>query len=243
MATRLKKTVSYCDWKTWRWRRAGDNLQARLEETHARQQQAFLQDRTQADILKVRIATLEADLEDARSQLDSLVITSGKSGIVSLPMASDLPGRYVKRGDVIGHIVSKQGNSALVVVPQANIDMVRQKLKTIEVRLGSLPGETYRAEYLRELPQGTDQLPHRILGSGSGGLMAVDGRDESGRQLMSKVFLVEIGLPSDLSVNFLGHRVYVRFVHPEQTLGDRLLRKINQILLQPPFNGGTLEWA
>jgi len=121
--------------------------------------------------------------------------------------------------------------------------MVRQQLKTIEVRLGSQPGKTFTAEFLRELPQGTDRLPHRILGSGSGGLMAVDTRDESGRQLMSKVFLVEISLPPALSESYLGHRLYVRFIHPEKTLGKQLIHKFNQFLLQPPFNGGTLERA
>jgi len=220
-----------------------DSLLARLEESRARQQEAFLKDRTQADILKVKIAALEADLEDVQGQLNSLVIAGGKAGIVSLPMASDLPGRYVQRGDVIGHIVGQGGNSALVVVPQADVDMVRQQLKTIEVRLGSQPGKTFSAEFLRELPQGTDRLPHRILGSGSGGLMAVDTRDESGRQLMSKVFLFEISLPPDLSESYLGNRLYVRFMHPEETLGKQLMRKFNQLLLQPPFSSGTLARA
>jgi putative peptide zinc metalloprotease protein len=215
-----------------------ESLRAQLEETRARHQQAFLEDRTQADILKVKIAALEADLEDLHGQLDSLVIVGGKAGILSLPTASDLPGRYVERGDVIGHIVGQGGNSALVVVPQANIDMVRQRLEAIEVRLGSQPGKTFSADFLRELPQGTDRLPHRILGSASGGLMAVDARDESGTQLVSKVFMVEIGLPADLSENFLGNRLYVRFIHPEETLGKQLIRSFNQLLLQPPFNSG-----
>ena len=215
-----------------------ESLRAQLEETRARHQQAFLEDRTQADILKVRIAALEADLDDLNGQLDSLVVVGSKTGILSLPMASDLPGKYVQRGDVIGHIVGQGENSALVVVPQDDIDMVRQQLEAIEVRLGSQPGKTFRAEFLRELPQGTDRLPHRILGSASGGLMAVDARDESGRKLVSKVFIVEVGLPEDLSERFLGSRLYVRFIHPEETLGKQLIRRFNQLLLQPPFGNG-----
>ena len=214
-----------------------ESLRAQLAEIQARQQRAFLEDRTQADILKARISTLEADLADLLDQIDSLAVVGGKSGVLSLPVASDLPGKYVERGEVIGHIVGKGGNSALVVVPQTDIDMVRQHLETIEVRLGSQPGKTFNAEFLRELPQGTDRLPHRILGSGSGGLMAVDARDETGRLLMSKVFLVEIGLPADLSESYLGSRLHVRFIHPTETLGNQLKRKFNQLLLQPPFGG------
>ena len=220
-----------------------ESLRAQLEETRARQQQAFLEDRTQADILKVRINALEADLADLLDQIDSLVVVGDKDGVLSLPVASDLPGKYVKRGDVIGHIIGQGGNSALVVVPQSDIDMVRQHLETIEVRVGSHPGKTFSAEFLRELPQGTDRLPHRILGSGSGGLIAVDARDESGIQLMSKVFLVEIGLPAELSESHLGSRLYVRFIHPAETLGNQMIRKFNQLLLQPPFNSGRQAGA
>ena len=213
-----------------------ESLRARLAEMNARHQQAFLEDRTLADILKVKIVALEADLDDLTSQRDSLVIVAGKDGVLSLPVASDLPGKYVRRGDVIGHVVGQGGSSALVVVPQSDIDSVRQQLEAIEVRLGSQPGKTFSAEFLRELPQGTDRLPHRILGSASGGLMAVDARDQSGTQLVSKVFMVEIGLPADLPENFFGNRLYVRFIHPEETLGKQLVRRFNQLLLQPPFS-------
>ena len=215
------------------------SLQAQLDEIHARHQEAFLQDRTQADILKIKASTIEADIKDVQDQLESLEIVSATTGVASLPLASDLPGRYVRRGEVIGHIVAPTGSSALVVVPQDDIDRVRRQVKSIEVRLGSRPGETFIASSFRERPQGTDQLPHRMLGSGSGGFIAVDARDESGRQLLSKVFLVEVTLPPEIPGSYLGHRVYVRFIHEDESLGTRIARKLNQLLLLPPFNGGV----
>ena len=94
------------------------------------------------------------------------------------------------------------------------------------------PGETYHAEFLRELPQGTDRLPDRMLAAS--GQVTVDNRDASGTQLLSNVFLVEITLPR-LSGNYLGQRLYVRFAHPAEPLGKRLLRRLDQFMLQAPF--------
>ncbi len=212
-----------------------DMLVAKLEETRARQQLVFLQDRSQADILKIKVSAIEADIRDVEEQLESLKIVSATTGVVSLPMASDLLGKYVNRGDVIGYVAGPGRVSALVVIPQLDIDAVRRQLNSIEVRLSSRPTETFVGEFLRELPQGTDRLPNRMLGSGSGGQMAVDARDASGMQLLSNIFLVEIALPLGRPENYLGQRIYVRFVHQDESLGNRLVRRFNQFLLQSPF--------
>ena len=212
-----------------------DTLLAQLEETRARQQEVFLQDRSQADILKIKVSTIEADIRDTEEQLNSLKVVSATAGVVSLPMASDLLGRYVNRGEVIGYVAGPSQVSALVVIPQLDIDAVRRNMKSIEVRFSSRPAETFIAEFLRELPQGTDRLPNRKLGSGAGGQVAVDTRDATGRQSMSNIFLVEIALPQEISGSYLGQRIYVRFVHQSESLGNRLLRRANQLMLQAPF--------
>ena len=218
-----------------------DTLMAKLKETRARQKQVFLQDRSQADILKIKVSNIEADLEDVQEQLKSLEISSATTGVISLPMASDLPGRFIKRGELIGYVAGQNQTSALVVISQLDIDAVRRKTKSIELKLSSRPSETYKAEFLRELPLGTDQLPNRRLGSGAGGEVAVDSRDEAGVQVLSNVFLVEIGLPLKLSGNFLGQRIYVRFSHQKESLGNRLLRRFDQVMLQAPYFQTVLD--
>ncbi|MCP4389844.1 MAG: hypothetical protein GY802_16235 [Gammaproteobacteria bacterium] len=210
-----------------------NGLLARLEETRARQQQVFLQDRSQSDILKVKVSALEADIRDVQEQLESLKVVSATDGLVSLPTANDLPGRYVSRGDVIGYVAGPGQASALVVIPQLDIDTVRRDMQAIEVRMSSQPAETLNAAFLRELPQGTDRLPNRMLGSA--GQVVLDTRDASGIQLLSNIFLVEIALPLRMSGNYLGQRIYVRFVHQSESLGNRLLRRLDQVMLQAPF--------
>ncbi len=212
-----------------------DILLARLEEAHARLKEKMLQERNEAEIIKVKISSIETEIKDVNEQLKSLNITSTTSGIVYLPLASDLPGKYVKRGEIIGYIVDLSQVSARVVIPQSAIDDVQHETQSIYVRLRSRPDEILLAKFLRKLPQATDQLPSRLLGSGAGGEVAVDFRDESGVQTISNIFEVEISLPLRNSGNYLGQRVYVRFIHQRESLGSQLLHRLNLLLLQAPF--------
>ncbi|MCG6938873.1 MAG: efflux RND transporter periplasmic adaptor subunit, partial [Gammaproteobacteria bacterium] len=210
-------------------------LLAKLEEFRARQKDIILQDRTQAEIIKFKIDSIEAELEDVKAQLNSLDITSMTRGLVFLPQASDLPGKYVKRGEVIGYIADLRQVSARVVIPQSRIDAVRHETQVISARLRSRPDEIITAQFLRVLPQATDRLPSRLLGSGAGGEVAVDFRDETGMQAISNIFEVEISLPIRNSGNYLGQRIYVRFSHQRESIGNQLLRKLKQLTLQAPF--------
>ena len=135
----------------------------------------------------------------------------------------------------MGYVVEQNAMTARVVVPQLNIDAVRTNTERIEVRLRSRPGESMQAEFLRELPLATDTLPNRLLGSGGGGEVAVDARDESGVRVMSNIFQVEISLPLNAAGNYLGQRIYVRFIHQRESLAKQWLRQLNHFLLQAPF--------
>lgn len=213
-----------------------DILMARLEEARARLKDMFLQDRTKSASLKARVSTLEAELEDIEAQIISLQVNTAAAGIVCLPLASDLPGRYVSRGEVIGYIADPDQVTARVVVHQSDIDQVRRQSRNIKVRLSSRPGETHTAQLIRELPQATDRLPSRLLGSGAGGDVAVDARDEKGVQTISNIFQVEIALPvKAASGKHLGQRIYVRFIHEPESLGNQMLSWLSQIMFQQPF--------
>ena len=210
-------------------------LLAKLKESTSHQNNVLLQDRMQADIAKSKVLALKAELENIQMQIENLNVKSFSHGVMSLPMINDLPGRYVKRGEVIGYVADLRQVSAKVVIPQSSIDAVRRDSGLIEVRLKSRADEILTAQLIRELPQMTDQLPSRSLGSGAGGDIAIDARDSSGVQAMSNIFQVEIALPMRNTGNYLGQRIYVRFIHNKESLGKQLLQRINQNLLDSPF--------
>jgi putative peptide zinc metalloprotease protein len=210
-------------------------LQARLEEARARQLDVILLDRTQAEILKSRVLALESELTDVEDQLHNLQLNSAIRGSLYLPGVADLPGRFVGRGEVVGYVADLRQLTAKVVIPQRLIDAVRSETQHIQVRFLSRPDEIISARFLRELPQATDRLPSRLLGTGGGGDIAIDVRDETGVQSIANTFQVEIALPVRSSGNYLGQTVLVRFIHPKKSLASQLLNIFDQFLLQEPF--------
>lgn len=210
-------------------------LEARLEETTVRQKEALLLDRTRADISKTKVLALNAELNDVQKQIENLKVRCPASGSVALPLIDDLPGRYIKRGEVIGYIADFRQVNGTVVIAQSDITAVREADTQISARFESRPDEILTASFLRELPQVTGKLPSRLLGTGAGGDIAVDTRDREGLQAMSNIYQVEIALPLRTTGNYLGQRIYVRFAHQPESISRRLLRRIKQRLLQAPF--------
>lgn len=209
-----------------------DILLARQQETVARHREVLIQDRKQAEIFKAQSAAIESELADLGQQIDSLQLNSVVPGLVSLPLSSDLPGRYVKRGEVIGYVANLSQVTAQVVISQSAIDSVRNDLVEIRVRLKSRPDEVIRAQLLREQPQVTDRLPSRLLGSGAGGNVSVDVSNQSGVKSIDNIFQLEIGLPIKATGIYLGQRVYVRFIHSQQSIGRQLLTRFEQLLMR-----------
>ncbi len=207
-------------------------LIAKREVLRAQQQEVFITDRTRSEILKNKALGIDAEITDVRRTLDQLVIRSPVAGTLSIPGLEDLPGRYLGKGDLLGYVVDLRRVSARVVVPQGHIDRLRSETSTIEVKLHSRPGETLKAEFIREIPKATDQLPSRLLGTQAGGEVAVDARDEAGVQALSNVFEVDIALPIKASGDYLGQRVLVRFEYGYESLGRRLYRPLRQFLFE-----------
>ena len=211
-----------------------DIVLARLEQARTEQRDVLIQDRTRSAILKAKVSAIEAEIEDVQTQLGSLSLASATPVVLSLLNASDLPGRYIKRGEVIGYVADLAQVSARVVITQADIDIVRNSTRDIKVRLRSRPDEVLTATFLRELPLATDRLPSRLLGSSAGGDISVDARDDVGVQTISNIFQIEITLPIKSSGNYLGQRIYVRFIHPHESAGHRLVNRLHRFALELP---------
>ncbi len=208
-----------------------DELLARLDETRARQKLTMLQDRNQAEIFRARITAIEAELRDVQNQLESLQLKSPRDGVVSWAGAEDLPGRYIRRGDIVGYVSDSTYMTARVVVSQTNIARVRRDTKNIQVRLKSHPERVLEARLIREQPQVSQHLPSRFLGSAGGGEIAIDVRDEKGLRTISSIYSLEIRLPSVPGM-FVGQRVYVRFNHTDASVGRRIVEYLNGMMLK-----------
>ncbi len=207
-------------------------LAARMQELNALYNTQILSDLVQAEITREEICQVEAELQDKRQQIDDLIIRSAAGGKIVIPMADDLAGKFLRRGELLGYVLNRSTMIARVVVNQADVDFVRQKTLDVKVRFPEKISLKMPAQLLREVPAATDQLPSRTLSQEGGGEIAIDPRDMQGIKAFQKVFLFDIVVPPPEALYNIGGRVYVRFDHGREPLVYRWYRSIRQLFLR-----------
>jgi len=206
-------------------------LAARLREFRARYDEQRAADRVKAAQFQEEIRYVEEDLARARAEQGALTVRSQAEGIFVLPAAADLPGRFVRRGELLGYTVNLERITVRAVIPQTSVDLVQQRTIGVEVRLSERIGETVPATVRREVPGASERLPSPALGLGGGGRVPVDPRDTQGVTAMERVFQIDLELPSTLPLLNVGGRAYVRFDHGWEPLAVQWARQVRQLFL------------
>jgi putative peptide zinc metalloprotease protein len=188
-------------------------------------------DRVQADITRQEIAVKEANLARTEERAEALNIRSGYGGVFLVPAAQDLPGHYAKRGDVLGYVIFQESRIARVIVAQDDIDLVRNKLTDVEVRLTNRPAATYRAKLVREVPAASDRLPSKAFTEAGGGRFVADPRDTGQVKTLQRTFQFDLELPAEAANTNFGSRVLVRFNHGREPLAWQAYRRLRQLFL------------
>jgi putative peptide zinc metalloprotease protein len=204
-------------------------LQHELAELEARYASERVNDLVNAEITREEIKNASGRLERARERSEQLTIRSPTKGTLVIPRWQDMPGRFLKQGDLIGYVIDPESVTVRAVVSQEQIDLVRQRTEAVDVRLAdnllvSLPGVVER-----EVPAATTELPSAALGPEGGGGIAVDPRDAEGRRSFQTLFQFEISVPAEQDTINVGGRAYVRFKHgyePIAAQGYRALRRL-----------------
>ncbi len=207
-------------------------LESRLRELKAVYDNQFVSNRVEANITREEIQQVAGELGDARQRAEDLTIRAASAGFFVAPMAPDLPGRFLQRGELVGYVLDRSTMLARVVVSQGDVDFVRQKTFDVKIRFPGRIAETHPAALLREVPAATDQLPSRTLSQEGGGEIAIDPRDTMGNKAFEKIFLFDIQLPPPAGFYNVGGRVYVRFDHGKEPIIQRWYRSIRQLFLK-----------
>lgn len=206
-------------------------LELRLKELSALYDSQLVNDRVKAEIVKEEIGIITAQLEDVHAREDELTISSTASGIFTVERPRDLPGRFLRRGDLVGYVLNRSETTARVVVLQTSVDLVRNRTGSVSVRLPENIAETIPAVVLREVPAATSSLPSLTLSQEGGGEIALDPRQVVGIKAFQKIFLFDIELPAYKGMYNVGGRIYVRFDHGREPLVWRWYRGLRQVFL------------
>lgn len=198
--------------------------------------------RTQVDaawgVSQARALQLEQEMNRELAALarlgeeaDRLTLRSKLEGTLLLDKPDDLPGRFLRKGDVVGYVRTGDPPLVRVVLPQADVDAVRLATRRVEVRMPQAIADIWPAQLRRSVPAATRQLPSAVLGGKGGGPTTVDPRDEKGLATVESVFEFELELPVQVPHEWLGSRVHVRFEHDAEPVGLRMLRALRRAFL------------
>lgn len=206
--------------------------QARLDEFEARLDAQRFEDRVQASITREDIARESAALARLQERADQLVARSGASGRFVIDRPDDLPGRYLRKGELVGYVAQEARTVIRVVVSQDDIALVRGGVALAEVRLPGQLATVHAARLAREVPAAREQLPSAALSSEGGGAIAADPRDPQGGKALASSFQFDLELPPEVTSASYGSRAYVRFTHPSEPLASQWYRRLRQTFLQ-----------
>jgi len=208
-----------------------DIYRSHLEELYAVYNAQPLQKRVKRKMLKDEIEKIKGDLHQAEEKSARLLIRSPARGSVVLIDARNLPGRFVKKGELLGYIVSEHRPTIRAVVSQADIGLVRERVTQIEVRLTERPAMSLRADLERIVPAADLNLPSAALGTGGGGIVAIDPIDPDRRRALQSLFQLDLTLPELVKDPHIGGRAYVRFEHGTMPLAMQWYRSLRQLII------------
>jgi putative peptide zinc metalloprotease protein len=215
-------------------------LQAQADLAAARLAALILQrgavghrDRVEAQMLDEEIAAAGAEQARLAAQIADLVVRSPRAGVLVLPDEPDLPGRFLRKGTLVGFVLDEADALTLrLAVNQDDVARVRDTLRRVEVVPAGWTVEPIPARLVRETPGGTLRLPTAALGTQGGGAIPVDPRDPDGLATLERYFEFELHLPPGTAEAFIGRRATVKLDHGFRPLGLQLWTALRQLFLR-----------
>lgn len=214
-------------------------LRLRVESLRwkVRELEIELREKSVESPLETKIAQVKLEEERARLRRElerqkDLDVIGQRAGVFSpvMPVA-DFDGRFVRKGELIGYLLPGESRTVRLLVPQADIELVRGSTLDVELMLASDTHQRGNTEVIREVPAGQYELPSLALAVSGGGKFAADPTDPQGRTALNRVFQFDVPLPETLHGAPFGSRVYVRFEHRPEPFGFQIYRRVRQLFL------------
>jgi len=210
---------------------AQEILQSQIAELEARLAAERFTDRAKAEITTMELGHAKAELATIQTRAERLIARSRADGTFAVTNPQDLPGRYIKEGQLIGYVLPAGSRIVRATVRQDDIDLVRSRLQQVSVKPSERLDTVIPARVVREVPAGRDELPSKALGGTAGGALPIDPRDPQGTKTLQRMFQFDIELLSDDVPAAFGSRAYVRFEHHWEPIGQQIWRRMRQLVL------------
>ncbi|RZI84758.1 MAG: biotin/lipoyl-binding protein [Rubrivivax sp.] len=168
-------------------------------------------DAAQSGKAQDELQRLQSELARLDEQIGQLQVRALGEGRLVLPREHDLPGRYLHRGDLLGHLLTRQPPTIRVAVREGDAVTLRQHPGTVSVRLSSLGSAPRPGTLVRDAVGATRQLPSAALSDRQGGDIQTDPQDEHQVNTVRPVVMMDVHMDQSASAERLGERAWVRF--------------------------------
>lgn len=213
--------------------------EARVQQLQAKYAAEWVTDRIAAEVTRFELNHEQATLAREQYRDAQHIVTAASDGSFNaVRPQQDMVGRYVKEGEILGYVTPASGRIARVVVPQADIGLVRDHLLDVRIRLADRHTDL-RSSVVRAVPAAGTSLPSQALTTANGGVITTDPRDTKTARAFERLFQFDVALPDSgppetteaLAASGFGSRVYVRFDFGWEPLGSMIYRRLRQGLL------------
>ncbi len=204
---------------------------AGLAQVQAQLRRAEVDAPAKAQALRDEQAARLARLADAESRVAALEVRPSVAGRWVPRAETELAGRYVRRGEVLGYVVSDASAVVRTAVTQEDMDLVRHRLRGVQVRLAQALAEPVPAQLARQVPGAGSELVSAALGTSGGGEIAVDPGKPGGTRTLKRVFDVQVEMARASPTAVFGDRAYVRFELAPAPLAWQWVLRLRQLFL------------
>jgi putative peptide zinc metalloprotease protein len=206
-------------------------LQARVDALDAERRARSAQDRVAARLADEQLRFAREELARGQQRAADLRIRAARAGLFVLRRPDDLPGRFVRKGEVLGHLVDFGRIAVRTVIAQEDVRLVQERSGRVAVRLAEQLDQEHEARVARLLPGASRELPSRALGASAGGAIAEDPRSLAAPLALEASYQLELELLAPLSLVNAGGRAYLRFELGSEPLAQQWLRRLRQLFL------------
>ena len=191
-------------------------------------------DLVQARLTSDQLTRAQATYDRAREQLNGLDVVATRVGRFVVPDAATLPGRFVRKGEIMGYVLGAGDIAVRTVVSQAELDVVRAQTTRVDVLLTERMDDVLPGRIVRETPSALDRSPAPALAPGGGGPMLADPASPGHDRPLDRWYEFDIALPEsgDGAVPRIGEHAAVRFDLGREPIAWRVVLWGRQLLLR-----------
>ncbi|NSL54498.1 PqqD family peptide modification chaperone [Uliginosibacterium aquaticum] len=210
-------------------------LASRLASREQAYQGSLLSNPAEAIALAEEVHALQTEQARMEERLASLLLRAPVAGIVGMPNARDLEGRFFARGNVLANVLNPATLTVRAVLGQQDIELLRATDPRVEIRIAGRPRESLVARSRPEQPAAGYQLPSALLGERGGGPFLTDPADPDGLRTLEPVFTLDFEIPGK-ALPRIGERARVHIYHAPRPLAVQWWRSLRQAF-EPHFGG------